>query len=141
MLRAAEFPGGLQPVADALQKIGTTLGIWFGPTGGYSYRLAARLDGAHGYEVTADQLCVGGTNYHALLKQRVTDFTAKHGVGYFKWDGIQFACSEPDHGHPVGIYSRRAVLDSVIDLAGLCAPATPTPTSTSPPAPGSAPGG
>jgi hypothetical protein len=40
----------------------------------------------------------------------------KHGVGYFKWDGIQFSCSEPDHGHPVGVYSRRAVMDSVIEL-------------------------
>jgi hypothetical protein len=37
-------------------------------------------------------------------------------VGYFKWDGVQFSCSEPDHGHPVGIYSRRAVMEAVADL-------------------------
>ena len=118
-LRQAEFPRGLKPVADALQPTGTTLGLWFGPTGGYSHR-PWRLEymKAHGYELTGDQLCVAGTNYHALLKQRVSDFTEREGVGYYKWDGIQFACSEPDHGHPVDIYSRRAVLAAVADLAG-----------------------
>jgi hypothetical protein len=39
-----------------------------------------------------------------------------NGVGYFKWDGIQFSCSEPDHGHPIDVYSRRAILQSVEDM-------------------------
>jgi hypothetical protein len=39
-----------------------------------------------------------------------------YGVNYFKLDGIPFACSAPDHGHPVGIYSREAYVRSVIDL-------------------------
>lgn len=60
-------------------------------------------------------LCLGGRHYSDLFKKRTTDFVANDGVGYFKWDGIQFSCSEPDHGHPIGIYSRRAVMESVID--------------------------
>ena len=116
-LRKTEFPNGLKPISDELKKMGTALGIWFGPTGGYSYR-KWRLEymKEHGYEVVGDQLCVAGTNYHNLLKKRVTDFVKNEGVAYYKWDGIQFSCSEPNHGHPVGIYSRRAVMETVKDL-------------------------
>ena len=60
-------------------------------------------------------LCLAGTEYSALFLKRVTDFVSKEEVSYFKWDGIQFSCSEPDHGHPVGIYSRRAVMESLIN--------------------------
>lgn len=117
-LRQNEFPNGLKPITDALKSMGAELGIWFGPTGGYSKR-DWRIEWmkAHGYEVVGDQLCVAGTNYHNLLKKRVTDFVRNDGVSYFKWDGIQFSCSEPDHGHPIDIYSRRAVMESVIDLS------------------------
>jgi hypothetical protein len=120
VLRKETFPNGLKTIADTLQKTGTSLGIWMGPTGGYSFRMK-RVDWmkSHGYEVVGQgrdyaMLCMGGINYSALFKKRVTDFVGKEGIGYFKWDGIQFSCSEPDHGHPVGIYSRRAILDSVI---------------------------
>jgi hypothetical protein len=120
VLRKETFPHGLKPIADTLQKTGTSLGLWMGPTGGYSFRMK-RIDWMkdHGYEVVGkgrdySMLCMGGKNYSALFKKRVTDFVGKEGVGYFKWDGIQFACSEPDHGHPVGIFSRRAILDSII---------------------------
>ncbi len=120
VMRKETFPNGLKPIADTLKKTGTSLGIWIGPTGGYSFRMK-RVGWMkdHGYEVVGKgrdyaMLCMGGRNYSALFKKRVTDFVEKEGVGYFKWDGIQFACSEPDHGHPVGIYSRRAILDSVI---------------------------
>ncbi len=57
---------------------------------------------------------IAGPKYSALFEKRTTDF-AKQGVGYFKWDGIQFSSSEPGNGHPVGYFSRRAALESVIE--------------------------
>ncbi|HUN65036.1 MAG TPA: alpha-galactosidase [Bacteroidota bacterium] len=120
-LRTAEFPDGLKPIADTLKQTHTSLGLWFGPSGGYSFRMK-RINwmADHGYEVTGHtpntaMLCLGGEHYSDLFRNRTTSFVANDGVGYFKWDGIQFSCSEPDHGHPVGIYSRRAVMESVID--------------------------
>ncbi len=117
VLRKKEFPNGLLPISKALEKIGTDLGIWFGPIGGYSHR-DWRINWMkdHGYEVIGDQLCLAGKNYKELFKKRVVDFVTEDDVGYYKWDGIQFSCSEPDHGHPVGIYSRRAVMESVIEM-------------------------
>jgi hypothetical protein len=114
VLRKAQWPNGLRPLGDELKKTNTSLGIWFGPTGGYSFR-NQRITWMkeHGYELVGDQLCVGGTNYGALLTRRVTDFARDEGVNYFKWDGFQFSCSEPDHGHPTDVYSRRAILERV----------------------------
>lgn len=122
-LRKKQFPNGLRLISDTLEKSETTLGIWFGPTGGYSFhkeRVKWMYD--HGYEVTGNindyasgMLCLAGKNYSKLFRKRTTDFVKNDHVGYFKWDGIQFACSETDHGHPVGIHSRRAVMESVIE--------------------------
>ena len=122
-LRTKQFPNGMRPIADELAKSGTDLGLWFGPAGGYSFALK-RIHWMHdhGYEVTGNinvagsaQLCLAGKNYSKLFRKRTTDFVKNDHVAYFKWDGIQFSCSEPDHGHPVGIHSRRAVMESVID--------------------------
>lgn len=122
-LNRKSFPNGLKPIADRLKAYGTVLGLWFGPTGGYSFR-NKRINWmrAHGYEVTGNpvnwanqQLCLAGKNYSALFEKRITDFVKNDGVGYYKWDGIQFSCSDPTHGHPVGIYSRRAIMQSLID--------------------------
>jgi hypothetical protein len=122
-LRDKQFPNGLKPIADTLAKTHTKLGLWLGPTGGYSFAMKrVQWMGEHGYEVTGHKyiygsamMCLAGKNYSALFRKRTTDFVKNDGVGYFKWDGIQFACSEANHGHPVGIYSRRAVMQSVID--------------------------
>ncbi len=122
VLRGEQWPRGLKPLAEELKKTGTALGLWFGPTGGYSFRMK-RVNWMrdHGYEVVGRDknnamLCLAGKNYGALLKKRVTDFAANDSVGYYKWDGIQFSCSEPDHGHPIDIYSRRAVMESLADM-------------------------
>lgn len=114
-LRKSTFPHGLKPISDELKTLGTTLGIWYGPTGGYSFR-QDRIDWMrdHGYEVTGnDMMCIGGKKYSALFKERTTNMVRNDGVGYFKWDGLQFSCSDPAHGHPIGIYSRHALLDSL----------------------------
>jgi hypothetical protein len=125
-LREEQFPHGLKPIADELRKTNTGLGLWLGPTGGYSFH-AQRMAWmkAHGYEIVDDQLCLAGTKYSALFRKRVEDFVRNDGVSYFKWDGIQFVCNEPDHGHPVDIYSRRAVLESVIDKCNAVRGANP----------------
>ncbi len=116
-LSRKQFPRGLKPISDLLKKTNTKLGIWFGPTGGYSHR-SWRISWMreHGYETVGDQMCFGGKNYSSLFEKRVLEFIEKYNVGYYKWDGFQFSCSEPDHGHPVGIYSRRAILNRLIEI-------------------------
>lgn len=74
---------------------------------------------SHGYETIGstsndEMLDIAGPKYSALFQKRTTDF-AKEGVGYFKWDGIQFSSSEPGSGHAVGYLSRRAAMESMIE--------------------------
>jgi len=121
VMRKEQWPNGLKPLADELKKTNTSLGVWFGPTGGYSFRMK-RVNWMkdHGYEVVGKSrdnlmLCIAGKNYSKLFEKRVTDFVVDEGVGYYKWDGIQFSCSEPNHGHPIDIYSRRAVMESIAE--------------------------
>jgi len=119
-MRPQTFPHGVKPIVDALKPLGTTLGIWFGPTGGYSYRMR-RINWMkeHGFETVGstpndEMMDIAGPKYSNLFEKRTTDF-AKEGVGYFKWDGIQFSSSEPGSGHAVGYLSRRAAMESVIE--------------------------
>jgi len=117
VLRKKQFPNGLKPISDELEKIGTHLGLWFGPIGGYSHRSwRVAWMKKHGYETVGDEMCLAGKNYSQLFKKRVVDFVEKDGVRFYKWDGIQFSCSEPDHGHEIGIYSQKAVMDTVAML-------------------------
>ncbi len=122
-LREEQFPNGMKPIADKLKETDTDLGIWFGPTGGYSARMK-RINWMkeHGYEAVNNEyrynaayLCLAGKKYSDLFRKRAVDFVEDDDVRYFKWDGIQFSCSAPDHGHPVGVYSRRAVMESVVE--------------------------
>ncbi len=119
-MRPETFPHGVKPIVDALKPMGTTLGIWFGPTGGYSYRMR-RINWMkeHGYETVGttpndEMMDIAGPKYSNLFEKRTTDF-AKEGVGYFKWDGIQFSSSEPESGHAVGYLSQRAAMESMIE--------------------------
>lgn len=116
-LRKASFPNGLKPVVDELKKSGTRLGIWYGPTGGYSFH-TRRTDwfAQNGYEVTDNNmLSVVGPKYAGLFGQRTSEM-AKEGVAYFKWDGFQFVDNNPKNGGPIGLYSRRKAMKNVIDF-------------------------
>ncbi len=116
-LSKAQFPRGFSPLVNLLSGYGTSLGLWFGPIGGYSHRdWRVSWMAAHGYETVADQMCFGGRKYYALFRKRVMEMVKNYRVGYFKWDGFQFSCSEEGHGHPLGIYSRRAILKKLIQL-------------------------
>jgi len=113
------FPGGFRDLAAALAGIHSRLGMWFGPIGGYDQRAARIASGkAEGMEVTSNgqYLCIAGRNYSKLLSDTMARYQKEYGVNYFKLDGIPFGCNEPDHGHPVGIYSREADARVFIDM-------------------------
>jgi hypothetical protein len=114
-LRAEQFPRGLAPIVAELSRSRTRLGLWLGPTGGYSFH-GKRADWyrEHGYEVTDNNmLSVAGPRYAALFEKRVTELT-RSGVAYFKWDGLQFVDNAPANGVPPGLYGRRVAMKNVI---------------------------
>jgi len=120
VLRDKQFPKGFTPLVNELKKTNTSLGLWFGLTGGYSFRMdRVNWMKDHGYETVGkgkdnEMLCLAGKKYSSLFEKRVTDFVKNYNVGFYKWDGIQFSCSEPTHGHAIDIYSRRAIIESLL---------------------------
>jgi len=123
VMRPDDFPNGVAKLINKLNNNQTDLGLWFGPSGGYSDRMQ-RIDWyrGNGYEITGEekkwggaQLCFAGQHYRKLFEKRNIEFT-QQGVNYYKWDGIQFSCNEADHGHPIGLYSQVAILDTVIEV-------------------------
>jgi hypothetical protein len=115
------FPGGFTDLANALKNIGSGLGMWFGPIGGYdqrNVRIAAAKDS--GMEISSDgrYFCTAGKNYSRLFADTLLKYQKEYGINYFKLDGIVFGCNAPDHGHPQGVYSDEATARTFIDLLG-----------------------
>lgn len=121
---AARFPNGFRDLVSALKPLGSKLGLWFGPIGGYGgetvvkreVRTASGLK--RGMEVTSngEYLCLAGKNYSKYFRETLLAMQRDYDVNYFKLDGIPFGCNQPDHGHPVGIYSREADARVFIDI-------------------------
>ncbi len=105
------FPGGFHNLTSALTGIGSGLGLWYGPVGGYDHRSIRIATGRRqGMEVESngDYLCLAGRHYSRYFTDSLLDMQKTYGINYFKLDGVPFGCNEPDHGHPTGIYSREA---------------------------------
>ena len=113
------FPNGFRDLTAALDTIDSKLGIWFGPIGGYDQSEVRIATGkADGMEITSNgrYLCIAGKNYSRLLADTMLQYQKDYGINYFKLDGIAFGCNEPDHGHPVGIYSDEATARTFIGM-------------------------
>ncbi|HUI63469.1 MAG TPA: hypothetical protein VL126_01405 [Bacteroidota bacterium] len=114
---SARFPRGFSEIAKVAGHTHTALGLWASPFGGYSNRdRRVKWANDHGYETSGNFLCLAGVRYQGFFQQSMLDYEKKFGVGYFKWDGILLSCSEANHGHPQGIYSREAEVDAYIDI-------------------------
>jgi hypothetical protein len=111
------FPTSFRDLSAALQKIDSHLGLWVGPIGGYGLR-HFRVDTGRkmGMEVTSNGefLCLAGRNYSHYFRESLVGMVRNFGVNQFKLDGLPFGCNDPNHGHPVGIYSREADLRSIL---------------------------
>jgi Melibiase len=113
------FPNGFRDLTAALKTIDSQLGIWFGPIGGYDQSAVRIATGkGEGMEVTSNDryFCVAGKNYSKLLTDTMLRYQKEYGINYFKLDGIAFGCNDPQHGHPVGVYSDEATARTFIGM-------------------------
>jgi hypothetical protein len=117
---SAKFPHRFDPLVKSLENIGSGLGIWFSPAGGYDENLKKRMVTARrkGLEQTANGswYCLAGPKYFEIFKRRLLETGRDSRINYFKIDGIPFECNDPSHGHPVGVYSSEANLTAVLDI-------------------------
>ncbi len=116
-LRTQGFPNGFKPLLDALQPMGTKLGLWLSPSSGYEH---AAWGGQHGYSRNATFdwfLCQSDPAYRRAMNRIVPDLIRNHDVGFFKMDGFCASCDTPLHAHHLdGDFAREANVDALIEL-------------------------
>ncbi|MEJ2007711.1 MAG: alpha-galactosidase [Acidobacteriota bacterium] len=114
-----EFPNGFGSLVAALEGIGSRLGLWFGPIGGYSVRSRRIASGRRmGMEISSNgqYLVIAGTKYRRYLRDRMLHFAKEDGVNYYKIDGTVMGSNVPGQGYPLGIYSREADAGALIGI-------------------------
>lgn len=108
------FPGGFHDIEMAAKSIGSGLGVWFSPMGGYGKRREERIAQGirEGMEVNSSgkYFCLAGEKYSPFFRHTVLKMEDAYHINLFKMDGVHFSCNVPCHGHPLGIYAREAAI-------------------------------
>lgn len=86
----AGFPQGFVPLGAEAARYGAIVGTWISPFGGYGKHKKERLDFGRrqGYETKRSGFSLAGPKYHETFCTVCEDMIRRHGVGYFKFDGI-----------------------------------------------------
>ena len=84
------FPEGFAPQAKLAREMGTSIGTWFSPFGGYGATKRARLKVARkaGYEINGSGLSLAGAKYYKLFYNKTSEMIRKYEVNSFKFDGV-----------------------------------------------------
>jgi len=121
------FPAGFAPLAAALARQGSRLGLWWSPSNYYSptsfdNHWARKAD----YEVyeaptwageKTPLMCLGsGTRYQQAALRAVRDLTRQYRLAQMKFDGYSHRCPETGHGHLPGDLSIEAQAEGIIEI-------------------------
>lgn len=84
------FPNGFTPLAETTRKLGSSIGVWLSPWGGYGQPKEDRLAAAKpfGYETNDQGFSLSGRKYYARFKEICSEMITKYNVGMFKFDGL-----------------------------------------------------
>ena len=80
-----KFPGGFGPMKAALEKVGSHLGIWISPLGGYNESVQ-RLARAREAGVVSGGFDLSKPGYYEWFRDKCASLMKDYGVNYFKWD-------------------------------------------------------
>ncbi|MEM5436447.1 enterotoxin [Paraburkholderia diazotrophica] len=84
------FPDGFVPLKHAAARYGAAPGVWLSPWGGYGPPRKERVTRGHaaGYETAGDGFALSGPRYYQRFHEAAIDLLRRHGVNYFKLDGM-----------------------------------------------------
>ena len=86
------FPNGFTNVGEAAKKIGSGIGVWTSPMGGYSTAKAARLAYGveQGYQINEMGFKLSDKKYFDRFREISLKMVREYGVNMFKFDGVNF---------------------------------------------------
>lgn len=90
------FPDGFAPLAAAARRLGSGIGVWMSPWGGYDPAKADRLAVGRraGFLTSGDGLSLADPAYFARFRDTAAAFVARDRVRYLKFDGV--TARDPD---------------------------------------------
>jgi hypothetical protein len=99
------FPRGFTPLRERAGPLGSSLGVWMSPWGGYGDEQRRRVEWgkAQGFEMRGSGYALAGSNYNARFTAACFDFIRTYGCTYFKFDGIgggTYASGAPPEAAP-----------------------------------------
>jgi len=136
--RPTAFPNGPAAVAKRVHELGMGLGLWFATSWAaescwdhppaWAGQQPATMAYRNGYPARAEYpglFCVGCEAYAAVLRQAVLHHVRENGVRFLKFDGGNYQCDHPAHGHLPGRYSTERMFRTLIDIADAARDAAP----------------
>ncbi len=102
-----KFPTALGDISALTKSFSSTLGLWFGPRGGYNYqsKFAKRMEkkGFGAYNAQSNDICIGDHGYQKNVKEFLVNTVERLDLSYLKLDGFCLKpCNNPKHSHAVG---------------------------------------
>lgn len=102
-----KFPTALQSVSLLTAELGSSLGFWFGPRGGYNYpssfakRMQRHALGA--YNPNSHDICIADKTYQKNAAEFLLSTVSRLDLSYLKLDGFCLKpCTKKRHNHTVG---------------------------------------
>ncbi len=135
--RPNAFPHGPDEVLRRIRSLHLKFGLWFATSwglqscwdypGAFANGVPPTQRYREGFHLGADGLtfCLGEERYRAILQKAVLHHVKKSGVRLLKFDGGNYTCDDPAHGHLPGKYSTEAMHEWLIDLARRARAITP----------------
>lgn len=101
------FPNGLNDVKAKCDEIGTGLGLWLSPRGGYTdcKKFAKKLIKSNSgfLNKEAEEICVASARYTDALCEWLCEVTNTYNLSYLKLDGFALKpCKDETHDHLTG---------------------------------------
>lgn len=102
-----KFPNALFDTMAVTKKLGSGIGLWLGPRGGYTAnrKFANNIEkNSFGYyNAEGDDICVSSEKYLSNLESFLINTTKKYDIDYWKLDGFSLApCKNEKHDHITG---------------------------------------
>jgi len=115
------FPDGFSNIERGASNIGSHLGLWVSPSSQYPTALDNNWAESKGFETFMTPwdwryTCLAGTKYRETFRSRLLDLIERYKIRHLKFDGYQFICYSPDHGHEPGILSAEACAEGIIEI-------------------------
>lgn len=84
------FSGGFAGVREKADAIGSSVGLWLSPWGGYNKPLAERVShaGEYGFETVDGKFALSGPNYFKNFNEQILNLINSERITSFKLDGM-----------------------------------------------------